>query len=95
MFWIKSCVVKDVYKENECTMKGFECKTGCVTSVTHLEFCTTSFENSPHTCENSTKAIKKTNTDLRLSQVVYAIDGLRYHPLQFGLRARNIHILVD
>lgn len=63
-----------------CTTKVFERKTGYVTGVT---------------CENSTKAIKKTNTDLRLSQVVYAIDGLRYHPLQFGLRARNIHILVD
>ena len=36
-----------------------EYETCCVTSVTSLGFCTISCENSPHTCENSTKPIKK------------------------------------
>ena len=57
-FWINGCVVKDVCKQNECTMKGFEGKTGCITS---LDFRTERLENSSHTCEKSTKAKQCTN----------------------------------
>lgn len=55
IFWINGCVVNDVYKPNKLILKGFECKTGCITSVTSLEFCTKRLENS-HICENGTKS---------------------------------------
>ena len=52
VFLINGCVGKEVSKHNVCTIKGLE-KTCCITSVTSLEFCTKSLENSPHTSENS------------------------------------------
>ena len=80
---LNGCVVKDVYKQNECTMKSVECKTGSVTCVTNLQFCTKSLENSPHACENSTTAIhfKKLN---RFNGYIF-LDGR----LQRGSLRRN------
>lgn len=44
-----SIVVKNVSKQNECTIKSFEYTTCYITSVTSLEFCIKSYKNSPHT----------------------------------------------
>ena len=41
------------------SIKGFEYKTCCVTSVTSLEFCNMRFEYTTCTCEKRTKAFEK------------------------------------